>query len=214
MTRPKIILSITFIAAIVFAAAAYFWTQQRAESVNAQAHENSLLERPYSPSFGPDNAKVTIVEFFDPACEACRAFYPFVKRIMAENPDDIRVVLRYTTFHEGSDVVVRILEAARLQKLFKPVLEAVLIKQPVWADHGNPNLSLVWDAVEAAGLNVEQAKKDMQSSAITKVLQQDTADVKAVGVEKTPTFFVNGKALPSFGAKQLKALVDSELAAQ
>ncbi|WP_432470544.1 DsbA family protein [Amphritea sp. HPY] len=214
MTRPKIILSVTLIALIIFAASAYLWTQQQADVVSTKAYEDSLLERPHSPSFGPKNAKVTIVEFFDPACEACRAFYPFVKRIMAENPDDVRVVLRYTTFHKGSDEVVRILEAARLQNLFKPVLEAILIKQPLWADHGNPNLSLAWDAVKEAGLDIEQAREDMQSAAITNVLQQDNADVKAVGVEKTPTFFVNGRPLQTFGAKQLVELVNSELAAQ
>jgi hypothetical protein len=42
---------------------------------------------------GPKAARVTIVEFFDPACESCRAFYPVVKQIMAAHPKDVRVVL-------------------------------------------------------------------------------------------------------------------------
>src|SRR3546814_19849744 len=42
------------------------------------------LIRPHSPTIGPKNAPVTIVEFFDPSCEACRAFYPTVKGIVAK----------------------------------------------------------------------------------------------------------------------------------
>lgn len=41
-----------------------------------------------APVLGPVNAPVTIVEFFDPACESCRAMYPYVKQILAENRKD------------------------------------------------------------------------------------------------------------------------------
>ena len=89
------------------------------------------LIRPYSPILGPEDAPVTIVEFFDPACEACRAFYPVVEDIMAEHGDAVRVVIRYTPFHgEASVEAIRVLEAARMQDVFEPVLEAVLREQP------------------------------------------------------------------------------------
>ena len=48
------------------------------------------LIRPHTPTLGPANAKVHLVEFLDPACEGCRAFYPVVKQIIAENPGKIR----------------------------------------------------------------------------------------------------------------------------
>jgi len=60
----------------------------------------------HSPVFGPANAPVTIVEFFDPACETCRAFYPIVKDILAQYPSEVRLVIRYAPLHKGSDVVV------------------------------------------------------------------------------------------------------------
>lgn len=214
MTRAKIILSVAVGALLIFAGAAYYWTQQQASLAGQPWHDNQVLERDYSPSFGPDDARVTIVEFFDPACEACRAFYPFVKKIMAQHADDVRVVLRYTTFHDGSDEVVRMLEAARLQGLYLPVLETILRRQPEWASHHQPNVPLVWDLAEKVGLDIERARKDSQSAEITRILEQDTADVAAVGVQKTPTFFVNGKGLPSFGGQQLYQLVLSELQVQ
>ena len=91
---------------------------------------------------GEESAPVTIVEFFDPACEACRAFHPVVKSILDEHAGQVRVVLRYAAFHDGSDEAVKILEAARRQEVFEPVLEALLEVQPQWANHGAPRLDL------------------------------------------------------------------------
>ena len=170
-----------------------------------------VYERPYSPSFGVDTAKVTIVEFFDPGCESCRAFYPIVKDILSRNPEDVRLVLRYAAFHQGSDVVVRMLEAARIQNIFTPVLESLLKDQQQWASHHKPDITKAWDIAEAAGLNLESAKEVMYSKEIDQRLAQDTKDIRSLNVKGTPTFFVNKKPLPYFGKKPLYDLVASEL---
>ena len=69
---------------------------------------------------GPDDAKVVLVEFLDPECEACRAFHPFVKQLMADYSGKIKLVVRYAPFHGSSKYVVRVLEAARLR--LRPIL--------------------------------------------------------------------------------------------
>ncbi len=58
-----------------------------AEAPGLSEAQKALLVRPYSPVLGPAQAPVTIVEFLDPACEACRAFAPVVKQIMFLYPD-------------------------------------------------------------------------------------------------------------------------------
>ena len=168
---------------------------------------------PHSPVIGRPDAPVTIAEFFDPACEACRAFYPIVKQIMAAHPNDLRLVIRYAPFHDGSDEVVRILETARMQGVFVPVLEALLATQPRWASHDSPQIEKAWSAAAAAGLDVEKARKAKLEPHITAALNQDVADLQALGVNRTPTFFVNGKPLTEFGARQLYDLVKSEMGA-
>lgn len=170
------------------------------------------LVRMHSPVLGPRNAPVTIVEFFDPACETCRAFYPIVKNLMRQYPDDVRLVLRYAPFHQGSDQVIHLLEAAKKQDKYWPVLEMVLAAQPLWADHGHPNVELAFQAAAQAGLDLPQALKDAAAPDIAAVLQQDVEDLKALQVTKTPSFFVNGQPLQSFGAEQLAALVAQEVA--
>jgi protein-disulfide isomerase len=54
---------------------------------------------------------------------------------------------------------------------------------------------------------------EMESLKIDNILRQDMADAQTLGVRKTPTFFVNGKPLPSFGLQELQTLVASEVAA-
>ena len=166
-----------------------------------------------SPVLGPANAPVTIVEFFDPACEACRAFHPIVKQIMDAFPGKVRVVLRYAAFHPTSAEAIAILETARLQNRFLPVLDALLEAQPVWAPHGRQPAS-AWPIAARAGLDVERAQRDRLLPHLVATLNQDAADVVTVGVRQTPTFFVNGKPLREFGAQQLFDLVKSEVNAQ
>ncbi|MGH8436985.1 MAG: DsbA family protein [Pseudomonas sp.] len=210
MSRRIIVLVISIITALGFAAAAFFYQQYSAERESAPPPpETNALVRFHSPVIGPANAPVTIVEFFDPSCEACRAFYPIVKQIMAKHPDDVRLVMRYVLFHQGSEEAARILETARGQGLFAPVLEAVLEAQPAW--HDDPKAQKAWEAAAAAGLDVEKARKAMMSPEIDAVLNKDMADVKTVGVRGTPTFFVNGKPLAKFGAEPLQELVQSEI---
>lgn len=211
MNRRRIILALGGAAVVAFGAGAYLY-QPPAPPAPPPAVANTL-ERFHSPSFGPKTAPVTIVEFFDPSCEACRAFYPPVKQILERHPEEVRLVLRYAPFHSSSEEAVRILEAARLQDKYQPVLEALLATQPTWANDMNPNTALAWQAAGQAGLDLDRARAEMNAPAIDAVLASDRADLAAAGVRQTPTFFVNGKPLPAVGVQELYDLVLSELGA-
>jgi protein-disulfide isomerase len=213
MTKRTLVVLTAIVSVVLFAAAAMWVTARQAETASAKVADTAVLVRPHSPIFGPKTAPVTIVEFFDPACETCRAFYPVVKEIMAKFPDHVRLVIRYTPLHQGSDEVVRLLETARQQRKFEPVLEAILRAQPLWASHSAPRLDKAWEAAAAGGLDIARARDTLMSPGVTAVLDQDRSDSVAVGAQKTPTFLVNGKHLPSFGAQQLYDLVESEVRA-
>lgn len=212
MNQRTIVFAIAAIAIVGFGVASLLYQRAAPDQTAAvSVQESNTLVRPHSPIMGRVDAPVTIVEFFDPSCETCRAMYPHVKKLLADYPNDIRVVIRYAPFHKGSDEAVRILESARKQKKWAEVKEALLAAQPVWADHGQPRLDLAWAAAAQAGLDVEAARKVMNAAEITNVLTQDMADIRATGVRQTPTFLVNGKSLPSFGVRQLQELVRSEV---
>ena len=213
MTKRLLVIITAIVAVVGFGAATFLYEPTATKPAADPTAQDNFLVRDHSPILGPPDAPVTIVEFFDPACEACRAFYPVVKQIMDAFPGQVRVVLRYATFHEGSDEAARILELARLQGIFQPVLEKILEAQPEWASHGTPDLSKAWDAARAAGLDVESARPNLQLPEISAALSQDRADVRSAKIQQTPTFFVNGKPLPSFGAQELYDLVAIEVQA-
>ena len=171
----------------------------------------SRLVRMHSPTLGKPAAKVQLVEFLDPACGACARFHPMVKKILAANPDEIRLVLRYAPFHKGSSAVVAVLEATKKQGKFWPALEALLASQADWTHNHTAQVGRVWKHLEGLGLNLEQMRADMKAPAIMRTIGQDLDDAKALSVTKTPTFFVNGQPLLRFGYEPLKAMVDEAL---
>lgn len=212
MNRQTLILASVGLVLALFAVGALFNSNTKtAETKPASPSlEHSSLVRSYSPVLGAKDAPVTIVEFFDPACEACRAFHPIVKGILDKFPNKVRVVLRYTPFHgEASLEAIAVLEAARMQNVFLPVLEALLINQQAWASHGSPAPEKILRIAAAAGLDVEQASVQIKSPSTVGIINQDRADVEAVGVKSTPTFFVNGKPLSKFGQGELETLVEA-----
>lgn len=219
MNRTTIVILIGLILGAAFGAAVYVSPGSEPASTEvakgsklpeqvAQDLQKTLV-RFHSPVIGPVDAPVTIVEFFDPSCEACRAFYPIVKEIMSRYPEQVRLVLRYALFHRGSEEVARMLEAARRQNLYVPVLEAVLRVQPAW--HDDPAVTSAWQAAEEAGLDIEQARQEMQAENISSALQVDMQDIKNLGIRGTPTFFVNGRELTEFGGEPLLRLVEEEV---
>jgi protein-disulfide isomerase len=175
--------------------------------------DQALLTRMHAQTLGPSEAKVHIVEFLDPACEACRAFYPFVKQLMAANPGKIKLTTRHVGFHKGADPVVKVLEAAKKQGKYWPTLEAVLASQPQWAINHEARVDLLWRHLEGVGLDLERLRNDMLADDIERNVKQDRADANALKVEKTPEYFVNGRRMETFGYEQLRKLVQDELAA-
>lgn len=146
-------------AIVIFAAATYMYTPRKVVEAPAPVEETSLV-RKHSPVIGKADAPVTIVEFLDPSCEACRAFYPIVKSVLAEYPDDVRLVVRYAAFHQGSDEAVRIIEASRHQDKFEQVLAALFENQDRWAAHELLQLKQAWEVARTAGIELMQARLD------------------------------------------------------
>lgn len=214
MNKKTLFISSAVFLLVAFMVAALLYKSERADqSAQAADRNKPALVRMHAPTLGKSDARVHIVEFLDPACETCRSFYPFVKRMMAAHPEKIRLSVRYAPFHNGSDYVVKVLEAARKQGKYWETLETLLATQPDWAPHHTPQPQRVWRHLEGLGLNLERVRYDMNAPEIAAILEQDIQDAKTMNVTKTPEFFVNGKPMPSFGYEQLKGLVDDALAA-
>jgi protein-disulfide isomerase len=171
----------------------------------------AALASEHSPTLGPPDAKVHIVEFLDPACGTCALFYPMVKGWMAEIPDDLRLSVRHVTFHDGVDYAVRVLEASRNQGKYWETLETLLASQRQWVSNHVVQQERVLPVLAGVGLDMEQLQADMNSAEVLQRMEKDMQDSKALKVAATPEYFVNGRQLPSFGQEQLANLVREEL---
>ena len=212
MNQAKIFVGAVAAIAVVFAGATMVFNSSKPAATAPLPEANqAALVRAHAPTLGPADAPVTIVEFLDPACETCATFYPMVKDMMAANPGRIRVVLRWAPFHNGSQDVVAMLEAARRQDKLWPALEALLASQAAWSPGHTPQATAAMQQLEGLGLNREKLVADMASPEIAQLIAQDLDDARTLNVTMTPEFFVNGKPLPSFGFEQLKQLVDDAL---
>lgn len=213
MTRKQIaLLLVGTLALVAFALGTVVYNRNQSNAQQQLAHQNrDVFNRAYSPIYGSPNAKVRITEFFDPACETCRAFYPAVKQIVDQSQGRVQLAVRFVPFHDGADLAAKILVAAHEQQLFIPVTEIVLGTQQAWASHVAPNPGLLWGYLANSGLNISAAQAAVKTDKVQAIIAQDMADAKTLNVTRTPGFFVNGRPLERFGYEQLEALVQSEI---
>jgi protein-disulfide isomerase len=211
-SRPgRSVLLYAAVAALAIAVVAVALWAVRDHSSSGGAARQAALASTRSPTIGEPAAKVHVVEFLDPACETCAQFYPLVKRMMEENAGRIRLSVRHVAFHDGSDYVVRLLEASRKQDRYWQTLETLLQSQSQWAPDHVAQPELVGVVIEGLGLDAGQLKADMNSPDVAERVQQDANDAVTMKVTATPEYFVNGRPLPSFGEQQLLNLVNEEL---
>jgi protein-disulfide isomerase len=165
------------------------------------------------PSFGPDDAKIVIVEFSDFQCPYCRRFHEQTyQSLLSAYPGQIRFVYRNLplppTMHpEAMSAAVASL-CANDQDAFWDYHEKLFSSETLGAE------TYIQYATEL-GLNVEEFTACLSSGKHDEFIQQDMAFSSELGVQSTPTFFVNGLAV--VGAQPLTSftqIIDKELAGE
>jgi protein-disulfide isomerase len=160
------------------------------------------------PFVGPKTAKVTVIAFVDFQCSACASFSPLVKQVVSEFGPDVRLVVRdfpLTEIHDHAMDAARAGYAARQQGKFFELGDLMYRNQDAL---DGPSL-LKYAA--SLGMNVEQFRADMANPAAMSEIDKDVADGKAVGVNGTPTVFVNGIRLQRLSTGRLRNLIRDAL---
>ena len=209
MKKQTLIISTLLILVLAYFGGSYYY---KSHTPALSSEKTKALLRSNAYVIGNPDAKTTVVEFFDPACETCKSFYPMVKEVLAQHEGKVKLVLRYAPFHKDSYYIVAMIEAARYQNKYLEALEVIYKYQSKWASHtASPNMGVIWSILPEAGIDIDRLKEDLKKEEIDATIKQDLSDIKTLGVMATPEFFVNGKPLPKFGFKELKTLIESEL---
>jgi protein-disulfide isomerase len=164
-----------------------------------------------SPSRGPADALVTIVESSDFECPFCKRGAATMKELDAAYPGKLRFVFRHNPlpFHRNALPAATLAEEARAQggdAKFWAVHDALFELAPAL------DAASLEAAAAKAGLDVEKVKAALASGAHRARIERDQKLVQSVGAPATPTFFVNGRKIA--GAKPLdefRKIVDEEL---
>jgi protein-disulfide isomerase len=213
MQNKKVVIVSLFVLLVIFLGGGYVYKSNQSEQMASNVKANySALVREHSVIIGNKDAKVELVEFFDPACETCAQMHPYVKDIMKKNEGNIKLVLRYAPYHSGSKNVVVMLEASKEQNKFNETLELLFSTQRVWTVNHSVDLNRLWAVLVKSGiLDMNKLVEDMKNPKLIKIVEQDLADAKTLKATKTPAYYVNGKPLQVFGLQNLKDLINSEL---
>lgn len=165
-----------------------------------KASENPELIRPSSHllSEAPDD-KVNLVEFLDFECEACKAQFPVMEQIREEYDGRINFAIRYFPLsgHSNGMNAALAVEAASKQGALEAMYMKMYETQSEWGESADSKQALFEQFAEDLGLDMNRFRADVADPATRERVSVDQADGVALGVQGTPTIFLNGEELPS-----------------
>ncbi|MDT0186836.1 thioredoxin domain-containing protein [Microbacterium sp. ARD31] len=175
----------------------------------------SQLVRADSHVLGEEgDSDVTFVEFLDFECEGCRAAYPAVEQLREEYAGRVTFVARYFPMpgHFNGERAARAVEAAAQQGKFEDMYHRMYETQTQWGEQQVPADDVFTGFAEDLGLDMDQWKADYNDPATAERVAKDVADGQALGVQGTPTFFVDGAQLQPRTYEDLTDALDAALA--
>jgi protein-disulfide isomerase len=188
------------------------WWASQYQNPALKAADPARLTRADSPRIGSASAKVTLVEFGDYQCPSCATANPTVKAVMAKYPNEVTFVFRHFPLsqHATAPLAAEAAEAAGAQGKYWEMHNMLYEKQTEWASANAP-LDIFTKYAEQLGLNVDQFKTAVTSNSAAGKIQQDSADGSSLGVNSTPTFYINGYPLTG-SLQELSATIEKAIA--
>ncbi len=162
---------------------------------------------------GTSSAGVTLIEYSDFQCPACAAYYPLVSQLISEFEGKLLFAYRFFPLpnHKNGMIASQAGFAAHKQGKFKEMQDMLFINQNSWANEGNPQEIYIGYAIKI-GLNIEQFIADMNSDETKKFIKKQYSEGAGIGVNSTPTFFVNGaKILNPRTYDDFKKIIEDEI---
>lgn len=148
-------------------------------------------------SKGNKNAPVTLVEYSDFQCPACKLYYPMVNKLAEEMPEEVQVIYRHyplTSIHPQAELAARAAEAAGIQGMFWQMHDKLFEGQTAWSGQSDAE-GIFISYAQDLGLDVEQFKNDLDSKAVKNAIDDDRRSGNQAFVEGTPTLFLNGEKI-------------------
>lgn len=158
--------------------------------------------RSHNPTYGPDDAAVTIIEFSEFECPYCRRVQPTMKELRKRYGNRVQFVFKHLPLeqiHPNARPAAQASYAAHKQGKFWEFSEILWDRQEFLGER------LFKEAAEEVGLDMEQFEEDRKNPATRTYVTLDMTDAKMVGARGTPFFLINGQ--PLSGAQPKEAFI-------
>lgn len=206
-------ISIGLVAAVVVAVAvAALLTRDDDDgatvAADAPQDRQELLVRADSPRL-TDGDQVEFVEFLDFECEACAALHPTIQELKSTYGDRLAFVVRYMPLHVSSTNAALAAEAAGAQGKYVEMHDLLFERQDEWGHQQTPERELFFTYAAELGLDMDRFAADFADPDTAARIEQSEADGRALGVEGTPTMFMDGEQLRPESIDDLVAAFDA-----
>ena len=158
------------------------------------------------PAFGPANAKVTVIEFFDFRCPGCKAVAPQYRALMAAHPDVRFVFKDWPILDRGEDITsqyaARAALASHQQGKYLEVYDALMTERALTPE-------TIDRILVEHGVDLARAKATLAAPDTTRHIADIHTTAAALKLQGTPTFFVNGKAAASIDPAEIARMIEA-----
>jgi protein-disulfide isomerase len=181
----------------------------------AKTPEGKLLDKAVniptanSPSTGPANARITLVEFSDFQCPFCYKAVAHLNTLLKAYPTQVKLIFKQFPLidsHPEAAISAAAALAAHQQGKFWQMHDIM------FANHGNLSRKAILEWAAGLGLNMMRFTADLDSPAIQQAVKRDVEDGTRVGVDSTPTLFIDGqKYNGALALDAIKPIIEAEL---
>ena len=171
-----------------------------------QKYDINVLGRPY---LGGANASVVVVEFSDFQCPFCKTAVATKKQLLNKYGDKIKFVYKQfplENIHQNSLQAAEASECAFDQGKFWEYHDILFENQNRL---GSDNLKAFAGQI---GLDTAKFNQCLDSGVKESIVRADQYEGAKIGVQGTPTFFINGVLSPSYAPSEMEKIIDAELA--
>lgn len=182
------------------------------EPAPVEAGESQLVRDDSHVLGEPGDSDVVFVEFLDFECEGCLAAYPAIEQLREEYAGRVTFVFRHFPLHSNSERAARAVEAAAAQGQVEAMYQRLFETATQWGHSEQPADAVFRGFAEDLGLDMEEYDAVYGDPDTAAVVARDAADGRALGVEGTPTFFVDGEPIRPESLADLTEALDAALA--
>lgn len=212
--QSKIAILVGLVAMAVFGGVLVYNNLTAPEPPDASERKNVTVRADSHKLSTAEDGKVTLVEFLDFECEACRAAYPFIEQLREQYDGRVTFVLRYFPIpsHTNANNAAYAVESAARQGKLEDMYKRMYDTQGEWGESQDSKAALFRSFAEDLGLDMAQYDADVARPEVAARVQKDVDDATRLGVSGTPSFFLNSEPLTPATTDDFVKAIDDALA--